>query len=258
MLNARTPCGVTSGKDMIRIRNLSKTYSVSGKTVQAVKPFSLDLFPGKVHCFLGPNGAGKTTTVKMLCGLVTPSTGDIIVNRGNLSTSDDRLTFSTGVVLEGARNIYWRLTAFENIDYYCRLHGLRDSRNRAMQCLDQLGLQEYTNTECRFLSRGNQQKVCLACVLALDADFLLLDEPTLGLDIETAHKVMDIILGYKRNGRIIIVTTHDAEFIETVAENIILFRGGKVEPMSSVAEIMTKYGNGDGRFSTAYLRLLKN
>lgn len=243
---------------VLSIKSLSKTYSIKGQTIEAVRPFDLKIVPGKTYCFLGPNGAGKTTTIKMLCGLVTPTTGTIVYDGRDLSRKDSFLRQKISVVLEGARNIHWRLTVFENIDYFSRLHGLGGHKTRAEQYIQTLELEQYANTECRFLSRGNQQKVALACALTLNAEILLLDEPTLGLDMEIARKIMEVITHEKNKQRVIIVTTHDAEFIELAADEIILFKQGAVRPLASPQEIVARYGNGDNRFSTAYLRLIKD
>ncbi len=241
---------------MLSIQNLSKMYLVNGQRTEAVQPFSMDIVPGKVYCFLGPNGAGKTTTIKMLCGLVSPTTGTITYD-GKDSVENGRfLRQKLGAVLEGARNIHWRLTVRENIDYFCRLHGLAKYSDRAEKYMRMLLLEQYKDTECRYLSRGNQQKAALACTLSLNAEILLLDEPTLGLDIEIGRTIMEVINHERARQRTIIVSTHDAEFIEFATDEVVLFRKGQVTPLSSPNKIIAKYGNGDNRFSTAYLQLL--
>lgn len=243
---------------MLSIHNLSKVYSLNGRYIEAVRPFSLNIASGKVYCFLGPNGAGKTTTIKMLCGLVSPTTGTIAYGGKDLVEDGRFLRQKLGVVLEGARNIQWRLTVRENLDYFCRLHGLAEYGERAEKYLQMLLLEQYRDTECRYLSRGNQQKTALACSLALNAEILLLDEPTLGLDIEIARTIMEVINHEKTKQRIIIVSTHDTEFIELATDEVILFKNGVVTPLASPREIVAKYGNGDVRFSTAYLQLMRS
>lgn len=249
---------INTAGTMLSIQNLSKTYNVNGQCLEAVKPFSMDIAPGKVYCFLGPNGAGKTTTIKMLCGLVSPTTGTIIYNGRDMIGGSWVSRPKTGAVLEGARNINWRLTVPENINYFCGLHGINGHKLRSEQYMRMLGLEEYKNTECRYLSRGNQQKVALACALTLDAEILLLDEPTLGLDIETARSIMEVVNHEKSKNRITIVTTHDTEFIELAADEVVLFKNGILNPIGTPQEIVAKHGNGDNRFSTAYLQLLRS
>ena len=242
---------------MLSIHNLSKIYKVRGQCSEAVKPFGMDIAPGKVYCFLGPNGAGKTTAIKMLCGLVSPTTGTITYDGKDLVGNGWLMRQKTGAVLEGARNIHWRLTVRENIDYFCRLHGLDKYSGLAEKYMRMLLLEQYKDTECRYLSRGNQQKAALACALSLNAEILLLDEPTLGLDMEVGRTIMEVINHEKAGQRTIIVSTHDPEFIELAVDEVVLFKKGIVTPMRSPAEIVAKFGNGDNRFSTAYLKFIR-
>jgi ABC-2 type transport system ATP-binding protein len=194
----------------------------------------------------------------MLCGLVTPTTGAVAYLGEDLLGRGHLLQPRVSAVLEGARNIHWRLTVLENIDYTCRLHGLSEYQERSSHYVHLLGLGQYANTECRYLSRGNQQKVALACALTLNAEILLLDEPTLGLDMEVARTIMSAIRREKEKQRIVIVTTHDAEFIELAADEIVLFKEGSVTPLGSPEKIVAQYGDRDQRFSTAYLNYIKN
>ncbi|MBI4655936.1 MAG: ABC transporter ATP-binding protein [Elusimicrobia bacterium] len=242
---------------MLNINNLSKVYKLKGKLIEAVKKFNLDVYPGSVYCFLGPNGAGKTTTIKMLCGLVAPATGEIVYNSTNIVKDNREFLTKIGVVLEGARNVHWRLTPFENVEYFRRLHGLNRDINYISEWINLVGLDKYKDTQCRFLSRGNQQKVAIACALSLNADVLLLDEPTLGLDMEISRQMMELIIKEKNKNKIIIITTHDPEFIERTADKIIIFKKGKVFKFDEPNKIIEKYGTEDKRFSSAYINLIR-
>lgn len=243
---------------MLEITNLSKTFKIKSREIKAVKPYDLTINKGEVVAFIGPNGAGKTTSIKMLCGLVTPTTGLISLNNTFISKRTKYLS-QLGAVLEGARNIYWRLNPFENMEVFCRMRGLSPKTylDRIDHYIKLLDLEKYKTTECRYLSRGNQQKVAIACILALNAEVLLLDEPTLGLDIEMSHRMMEIIAGEKSKDRIIIVTTHDMEFIEQTVDRVVAFKDGNVFFKSTPTEIISKFGNGDNRLSTAYLKAIK-
>ena len=243
---------------MLEISDLSKIYKVKGREIRAVNSFDLVINSGEIVGFVGPNGAGKTTSIKMICGLVTPSTGTVALN--GISVNNRKIFLGQiGVVLEGARNIHWRLTPFENMEVFCRSRGFApdvylDRINHYIRLLD---LEKYRSMECRYLSRGNQQKVSIACTLCLDANVLLLDEPTLGLDIEMAHKMMEVIAGEKNKNRIIVVTTHDMEFLEKTVDRIVVFREGSILFSSTPSEIIAKYGAQDGRLSTAYLKAIR-
>lgn len=242
---------------MLKIRELSKVYAMNGRKICAVKSFSMSAELGEVVCLLGPNGAGKTTIIKMLCGLVKPTTGHVSINNLNLSNRHEYLN-QIAVVLEGTRNIYWRLTPYENIELACRMRGYRkrNFKDKIDYYISLLELEKYLNIECRLLSRGNQQKVAVACALSLNAKVLLLDEPTLGLDVEVARRMMDVIAHESRNSRLVIVTTHDMEFIENTASRIVLFKDGAIKKISTPEEVVRDYGNGNGRLSEAYLKLM--
>ncbi|MFH1652881.1 MAG: ABC transporter ATP-binding protein [Pseudomonadota bacterium] len=243
---------------MLKVSNLSKTYEIKGRKIDAVRPFSLSASAGEVICLLGPNGAGKTTVIKMLCGLVHPTSGEISLSDKTIKERREYLN-QIAVVLEGTRNIYWRLNPVENMEWVCSMRGLRrkDFKPRIKHYIEALELQQYRKTECRYLSRGNQQKVAVACALVLNARVLLLDEPTLGLDIEISHRMMKLISEEGRSDRLVVVTTHDMEFIEKTATRVIIFKEGHVKMTSTASSIIADYGNNSQRLSEAYMNLMK-
>src|SRR5262249_5065163 len=157
----------------------------------AVADLNMSIPEGEVFSFLGPNGAGKTTTIKMVCGLITPTSGQITLNGYDIARQSRKAVSQIGVVLEGARNIYWRLSAWENLLYFGRLRGCSDKKLKALaeQLLRELDLWDRRNDPVRFFSRGMQQKIALASALVTDPSIILLDEPTLGLDVEAAKVV---------------------------------------------------------------------
>ena len=129
----------------IEIDSLSKTYPKrKGVSVAAVRDLSLSVPAGQVLGFLGPNGAGKTTTIKMMCGLVTPTSGAVRLNGFDVASRRGDAMGQIGVVLEGTRSVYWRLSAWENLMYFGRLKGRRSGeiRPRAEWLLHELGLWE--------------------------------------------------------------------------------------------------------------------
>ena len=243
---------------MLTVKNLSKTYQLKGKELNVVKSLSFSANRGEVLCFLGPNGAGKTTTIKLLCGLVNPTSGEIEYNSIPVTNRRNYLS-KVAVVLEGARNIYWRLTPRENMDFCARQKGIygESLKKRIDYYMEAFDLVQYNKTECRYLSRGNQQKVTIACALVLEAELLLLDEPTLGLDIDISRKVVEVIENEKRNNRIIIITTHNMEFVESIADRIFIFEDGEVKYISEPGKMIAEYAKDDQRLSTAYLNYLR-
>src|SRR5439155_19125801 len=159
--------------------------------VTAVDDVSFRIDGHEVVGLLGANGAGKTTTIKCLCGLVLPTSGRMFIDGVSIPDHPRAAATKAAVVLEGNRNLYWRMTPRENIDFFAGLQGI-DRRSGAVlreELLERFGLTDKARTPARMLSRGMQQKLSLACALARRTPVLLLDEPTLGLDVEISHEL---------------------------------------------------------------------
>ena len=243
---------------MLTVKNLTKTFHIKDKVIYAVKNLNFHADKGEIICLLGANGAGKTTTIKMLCGLVTPTEGEIIFNSVSIEERKNYLK-KVGAVLEGARNIFWRLTPIENMDLFAKLRGLsgQSLKERINYYSDVMDLKKYLDIECRYLSRGNQQKVAVACALVLNSELLLLDEPTLGLDLDIAQKVIKVLESERSSKKIIIITTHNMEFVEKLADRVIIFEEGRINLVISPNEFVEKYSDNDLRLSSAYLNYFK-
>ena len=204
----------------IEIESLSKTYYKRNKSVtKAVDNLNLSVPAGHVFGFLGANGAGKTTTIKMICGLVTPTTGRVHVNGYDVAREHSMAMRQIGAVLEGTRNVYWRLTAWQNLLYFGRLKGCRGEglKVRAEQLLRELDLWERRNDSIRTFSRGMQQKVAIACALISDPPIILLDEPTLGLDYQASRTVKAWIAQLANDqGKTVVLTTHQVDMAQSL------------------------------------------
>ncbi|MEM8535095.1 MAG: ABC transporter ATP-binding protein [Chloroflexota bacterium] len=226
----------------IEIDNLSKTYAKrNSRAVKAVQDLSLDLPTGQVLGFLGPNGAGKTTTIKMICGLVQPSTGRVLLNGHDALRARRYAMRQIGVVLEGARNIYWRLSSWQNLMYFGRLKGCcgKSLKQRAKQLLTELDLWERRNDPVGTFSRGMQQKVAIASALIADPPIVLLDEPTLGLDVQAARTVKLWVNRLAREqGKTVVLTTHQLDMAEELCDRIAIMRQGQLIADQPVSEIL--------------------
>jgi ABC-2 type transport system ATP-binding protein len=166
----------------------------------------------------------------MICGLVTPTSGSIQIY-GQDTQKKRSLVKHIGAVLEGTRNIYWRLTAWHNLMYFGRLKGLKTAilKNRAAYLLQEMGLWERRMDEVGKFSRGMQQKVAIAAALMADPPLLLLDEPTLGLDVQASRYIKDLLLKLAREqGKTIILTTHQLDVAQSVCDRIAIMRQGKL------------------------------
>lgn len=216
----------------IQLTQLSKAYAKRGSDpLQAVSNLNLSVPQGQVIGFLGPNGAGKTTTIKMMCGLVEPTTGQVKLHGFNVRSQRGIAMRHIGAVLEGTRNIYWRLTAWQNLVYFGRLKGFggRQLRQRAEKLLKELDLWERRKDEVKEFSRGMQQKVAIASALIADPPIVLLDEPTLGLDVNAARTVKEWVKELARSeNKTIVLTTHQLDMAEELCERVVIMSHGKM------------------------------
>src|SRR5690625_919904 len=176
----------------IVVEDLRKSYRKrrGGEVVKAVDGVSFEVAKGEVLGLLGPNGAGKTTTIKMICGLIRPDSGRVSVLGIDNRHDRQKALRHISAVLEGNRNLYWRLTVRENMEYFAGNRGRsrRAVKGRIDDLLGSFDLKGKENELVNSLSRGMQQKLAIAVAMLADTEVLLLDEPTLGLGVETAHE----------------------------------------------------------------------
>jgi ABC-2 type transport system ATP-binding protein len=208
--------------------------------VAAVDGVSFHIGRGEIVGLLGPNGAGKTTTIKSICGLVTPDRGRISVCGYDLRRERLHALRHISAVLEGNRNLYWRLTARENLEYFAGNRGRsrRSVRVRVGELLAQFDLAHKSSDPVSRLSRGMQQKLAIAVALLAETDVLLLDEPTLGLDVEAAHEVRDHLRQIAAAGRTLVVSTHDMGVVQDVCDRVVILDHGQIIVDDRVARLM--------------------
>jgi ABC-2 type transport system ATP-binding protein len=222
--------------------NLQKTYRQSNQIVEAVKNVSLTMLPGEVLAFLGPNGAGKTTSIKMMAGLIQPDAGWVRIAGSDPHRNPSALQ-KMGAVLEGNRNVYWRLTPEENLEYFGVLKGLsrREARQSGIALLERFGLMHKRRTSVQQLSRGMQQKLAFAVALVHQPLLLLLDEPTLGLDVEATEEVKILIREIAASGCAILLTTHQLAIAEELSDKIAIIQKGEILAKSSTQELIKQF-----------------
>lgn len=217
---------------LLEVDQVRKAYRVrGGGEVAAVRDVSFELSAGHILAFLGPNGAGKTTTIKMIAGLVRMDGGDVRILGQSIRESGPQALRRLGAVLEGSRNLYWRLTPVENIEYWAGIRGVprRVARERGMQLLTRCGLQAKANQTVQQLSRGMQQLVAICAALVHEPQLLLLDEPTLGLDLAAADRIQQLVSGLAREQGVgVLLTTHQMEVAQNLSDELVLIREGEV------------------------------
>ena len=229
----------------IQIAELSKSFPRKGHPpTVAVDRLSFTIPEGQIFGILGPNGAGKTTTIKMICGLIHPDNGEVQIGPYDLQTQRRQAMSLIGAVLEGTRNIYWRLSAWENLMYFARLKGVlaRHAAARAKMLLGELGLWDRRKEAVRTFSRGMQQKVAIACALVADPQVVLLDEPTLGLDVQAARTVRKWVAELSHEqGKTVILTTHQLPMAQDLCDQIAIMREGKLLANEPTQKLLTLF-----------------
>ncbi len=228
--------------ETLEVENLRKTYRYGGKLVEAVRSVSLTLAAGEVLAFLGPNGAGKTTTIKMIAGLIRPDAGRVRIAGVDPHRNPEALQL-VGAVLEGNRNLYWRLTPEENLEYFGVLKGLsgREARRRGRVLLERFDLLSKRRTTVQTLSRGMQQKLAIAVALVHQPKLLLLDEPTLGLDVEATQYVKGLVKAIASEGCAILLTTHQLDIAEELSSSVAIIQKGEIIACSPTRDLIRQF-----------------
>jgi ABC-2 type transport system ATP-binding protein len=232
--------GGTETTSAIELRGLIKRFG----HLTAVDDLTLEIPRGQVFGLLGPNGAGKTTTIKMMTGLVTPTSGSVRLGGYDIATQRSRAVRQVGAVLEGSRNVYWSLSAWQNLLYFGRLKGLRaaEIKPTAERLLRELGLWDRRNQQVGGFSRGMQQKVAVAAALVTDPAIVLLDEPTIGLDVEAAQTVRQWVVHLARDeGKTIVLTTHQLAMAEELCDRVAVIHQGRIVTDLPTRELLDRY-----------------
>jgi len=226
----------------LEVYNLQKKYRQGKKSIEALSGLSLTINAGEVLAFLGPNGAGKTTSIKMIAGLIRPDAGWVRIAGCDPHRNPQALRM-LGAVLEGSRNLYWRLTPEENLEYFGVLRGISRTaaRKQALRLLDQFGLMHKRGTPVKTLSRGMQQKLAIAVALVHQPSLLLLDEPTLGLDVEASQNVKALVRQVASEGCAILLTTHQLDVAEEISDRVAIIQKGKMIAEESTEEIIRRF-----------------
>lgn len=228
---------------VLEAENLRKSYAApGGSRFFAVNDVSLSVKAGEIYAFLGPNGAGKTTTIKMISGLLEPSTGTVRIG-GIDPFADRRALGRLGTVLEGNRNLYWRMTCHENLMYFGVLKGMTfaGARARSRELLERFRLAEKRDVQVQALSRGMQQKLAIAVSLMHRPRLLLLDEPTLGLDAQASIEVTQMIGELISEGVGILLTTHQLDVAQALSHRVAIMAKGRIIKEARMTELLAEY-----------------
>src|SRR5215471_4822775 len=224
---------------VIEILGLEKTYAVGfwrKRRKPALHPLRLEVEEGEIFGFLGPNGAGKTTTLKMLMGLVFPTSGTARIL--GMELDDPRVKRQIGFLPEQPY-FYDYLTARELLRYYGQLSGVdaRQSTSRVETVLERVGLRDAANQQLRKFSKGMLQRVGIAQAILHDPKVLFLDEPMSGLDPMGRREVRDLMSQLKQEGKTVFFSTHILSDAETLCDRVAIIHQGQLRGIGEVEEL---------------------
>jgi ABC-2 type transport system ATP-binding protein len=221
---------------ILEYQHVTKDYRVGfrRRQLRALSDFSLTVNRGEIFGFLGPNGAGKTTAIHLAMGFMRPTTGTgrMLGREFGHAATRTRVGFlAENLALHNRQS-------FDLLDFYARLNGMNDSRRRAKEALERLGLSDVGSRTAMKLSRGMQQRVGLAQAIVNDPELLILDEPTSALDPVARVMVRVLLLDLKRQGKTVFVSSHLLSEVEAVCDRIAILRKGELVRVGTITELL--------------------
>jgi len=223
----------------IEIKDLKKDF---GKN-EVLNGISFEVEEGEVFGFLGPNGAGKTTTVRMLTGLIKPSSGKVNIMGFDIRRDPIKAKQVMGVVPE-LSNAYTELSAWNNLQFMAELYGVpkKEAKQRAEELLVKFDLYERKDHKVGTFSKGMKQKIIIAMSLMSDPEILFLDEPTSGLDVRSARLIKDTVLDLHKAGKTIFLTTHYMEEANQMCSRVAIINHGKIAAIDAPEKLKMRIG----------------
>jgi len=225
--------------NQITINNLSKIYD---NGFNALKNINLNIKRGEIFAMLGPNGAGKTTLISIICGIVTPSSGKIMVDNFDI-IEDYRETRSRIGLVPQELTLEQFETVFNNVSYSRGLYGKKPDPSHIEKILKQLSLWDKKDQRLRQLSGGMKRRVLIAKALSHEPKILFLDEPTAGVDVELRQDMWKIVESLRKTGVTIILTTHYIEEAEAIADRVGVINQGEIIVVDKTKELLKKMGH---------------
>jgi ABC-2 type transport system ATP-binding protein len=237
-----------SSKALVELRGVSQRY----KDRTALETLHLEVFEGEVMGLLGPNGAGKTTAVKILCGLLAPSAGEVRICGIDVLADPVGARRNLSFVPDGAP-MYANLSPRQHLQLVGRLHGLDEGRiaSESQRLLDALELGERIDDPVGQFSRGMRQKAALACAILPRPPLLVLDEPLEGLDAPTTAVIKEVLREWARAGGAVLYTSHLLDVVERVCDRMAILAAGKLVALGSMDELRARSGS-DGTLEQVF------
>jgi ABC-2 type transport system ATP-binding protein len=238
---------------MIAVQNLVKTYG----TFKAVDGVSLDVEPGEIHGFLGPNGAGKTTTMRMIAGLLKPTSGRIVVNNHDMEHEPEAAKGSLGFIPDRPF-IYDKLTAGEFLTFHAGLYGLTNGQvgSRVDEMLELFELTPWKNELIESFSHGMKQRLVMSSAFFHRPQAVAVDEPMVGLDPRGARLIKDVFRRMSERGVAILMSTHTLEVAQEMCQRVSIIQKGHIIAQGTVDEVKPiAGGTTDQHLTAVFLKL---
>jgi ABC-2 type transport system ATP-binding protein len=223
-----------SSESAIEVLNLTKYY---GKLL-AVDQVNFEVKGKELFGLLGPNGAGKTTSIRMICGMLRPTSGTIIVAGFDVSQKPEEAKRRIGLIPD-ISNLFGELSARVNLEFMGKLYGLdkKTRRERIDQVLELFQLKERQNDLVKYYSKGMHRRLTIAAALIHQPEILVMDEPTSGLDAQTARLVREIIIDLNKEGRTVLLTTHQIEEADRLCQRVGIIDRGRLIALNTPEEL---------------------
>ncbi|MCX7924051.1 MAG: ABC transporter ATP-binding protein [Clostridia bacterium] len=226
-------------QDLIEVKGLSKKY---GK-LTVLDRLSFTIQKAEIFGLLGPNGAGKSTFISILATLCRPTDGDILINGLSVTKQSDKIKKNLGFVPQEIA-LYPMLSGIDNLNFWAGIYGLSGGikKERIQQALSVVRLEDRAKDRVDNYSGGMKRRLNIAVALLHHPDILIMDEPTVGVDIQSRKYIMDAIKALKKEGKTIIFTSHYIDEMENLCDRIALIDKGSIKSIGTVGELQRIYG----------------
>ena len=237
----------------LEVKNLEKKFN----SFRAVNNINFKINDGETLGLLGPNGCGKTTTIGMLLGLITPSSGEILIDNTNLENLNREKILSDFNFASPYVELPKKLTVRENLEIYGRLYGVNNLKNRIIEITEDLNLKSFLNKKTGELSSGQKNRVSLAKSLINKPKILFLDEPTASLDPDIGDFVREYIEKYKSENKIsILLASHNMREVERLCDQVIMMKSGSIVDRGTCTSLIEKHGRDN--LEDTFLKIARN
>jgi len=224
---------------LIEIKGLTKNF---GKLL-ALDNLNFDIYKGEIFGLLGPNGAGKSTFISILTTICKPTSGDVFINGFSVKRQPDKVKRSIGFVPQDIA-LYTMLSGLDNLNFWAGIYGLsgRLKKERIKEVLSIVRLEDRAKDKVEEYSGGMKRRLNIAVALLHCPEILVMDEPTVGVDIQSRKYILDTVKGLKDEGRTVIFTSHYIDEMESLCDRIALINKGKIEAIGTPDELRKTYG----------------